>query len=150
MEAGENRRAITVGIFLALGLIIFIVGVFTLGGQSKTFSKNIHISAVFDDVAGLKAGNSVWFSGVKVGTISKISFIGPSQVDVKMNIDESSTQYIHRNAQAHIGSDGLIGNKIIVIDGGSPQAPIVHEGNVLQAEKLLSTDDLLKTFTAEQ
>jgi len=146
METAENKRAITVGIFLALGLIIFIVGIFTLGGQSKTFSKNIHISAVFDDVAGLKAGNSVWFSGVKVGSISKISFIGPSQVNVRMNIDESSTQYIHRNAEAHIGSDGLIGNKIIVIDGGSPQAPVVSEGNVLQAAKLLSTDDMLKTL----
>jgi phospholipid/cholesterol/gamma-HCH transport system substrate-binding protein len=53
MEKADSRRAITVGIFLALGLIIFIVGVFTLGGQSKTFSKSIHISAVFDDVAGL-------------------------------------------------------------------------------------------------
>jgi phospholipid/cholesterol/gamma-HCH transport system substrate-binding protein len=146
MEKAENRRAITVGIFLALGLIIFIVGVFTLGGQSKSFSKSIHISAVFDDVAGLKAGNSVWFSGVKVGSISKISFIGPAQVDVIMRIDESSQQYIHRNAEAHIGSDGLIGNKIIVIDGGSPQAPEISDGNVLQAEKLLSTDDLMKTL----
>src|ERR1700709_1008859 len=105
MDIAENKRAITVGIFLALGLIIFIVGVFTLGGQSKTFTKSIHISAVFDDVAGLKAGNSVWFSGVKVGGISKISFIGPSQVDVTMSIDENSRQYIHRNAQVHIGSD---------------------------------------------
>jgi len=146
MEKADSRRAITVGIFLALGLIIFIVGVFTLGGQSKTFSKSIHISAVFDDVAGLKAGNSVWFSGVKVGTISKISFIGPAQVDVSMRIDESSQQYIHRNAEAQIGSDGLIGNKIIVIDGGSPQAPEVTDGNVLQAAKLLSTDDIMKTL----
>jgi len=146
MESSDNKRAITVGLFLALGLLVFIVGVFTLGSQSKTFSKSIHISAVFDDVAGLKTGNSVWFSGVKVGGISKINFIGPGEVDVTMSIDESSQQYIHRNAQAHIGSDGLIGNKIIVIDGGSPQAPIIHNNDVLQAAKLLSTDDMLKTL----
>jgi phospholipid/cholesterol/gamma-HCH transport system substrate-binding protein len=54
MDAKENRRAIIVGLFLALGLAIFIIGVFTLGGQSKSFAKSIHISAVFDDVAGLK------------------------------------------------------------------------------------------------
>jgi len=146
MDLAENRRAITVGIFLAVGLVIFILGVFVLGGQSKSFAKSIHITAVFDDVAGLKKGNNVWFSGVKVGTISDMHFTGPHQVEVRMSVDENSRQYIHRNAEVHIGSDGLIGNKIIVIDGGSPQAPIVRDNDVLQAAKLTSTDDMLKTL----
>ena len=105
MDLAENRRAITVGIFLAVGLLIFILGVFVLGGQSKSFAKSIHITAVFDDVAGLKKGNNVWFSGVKVGTISDMHFSGPHQVEVKMSVDENSRQYIHRNAEVHIGSD---------------------------------------------
>jgi phospholipid/cholesterol/gamma-HCH transport system substrate-binding protein len=63
-----------------------------------------------------------------------------------MNVDAATQQYIHRNASARISSDGLIGNKIIVIDGGSPQAPIVQDGDVLQAAKLITTDDLLKTL----
>jgi phospholipid/cholesterol/gamma-HCH transport system substrate-binding protein len=146
MDSSENKRAIIVGLFLALALAVFIIGVFTLGSQSKSFSKSIHISAVFDDVSGLKTGNSVWFSGVKVGSISKIRFIGPGQVDVRMSVDESTQQYIHRNAGVRIGSDGLIGNKLIVIDGGSPQAPIVQDNDVLQAEKLTSTDDMMKVL----
>jgi phospholipid/cholesterol/gamma-HCH transport system substrate-binding protein len=146
MDRSENRKAIIVGIFLALGLVVFVVGILTLGGSQKTFSKSIHISAVFDDVAGLKKGNNVWFSGVKVGTISDVRFVGPSQVNVKMSIDETSQQYIHSNAGVHIGSDGLIGNKIIVIDGGSPQAPVIEDGGTLQVEKLPSTDDIMKTL----
>jgi phospholipid/cholesterol/gamma-HCH transport system substrate-binding protein len=146
MASTENRKAITVGLFLAIGLIIFILGVFTLGGQQKSFEKNIHISAVFDDVAGLKKGNDVWFSGVKVGTISSIKFVGISKVDVKMKVDQATQQYIHRNSGVRISSDGLIGNKIIVIDGGSPQAPVVQDNDVLQAEKLVSTDDMFKTL----
>jgi phospholipid/cholesterol/gamma-HCH transport system substrate-binding protein len=146
MAATDNRKAITVGIFLSLGIIIFILGVFTLGGQQKSFAKIIRISAVFDDVSGLKKGNDIWFSGVKVGTISEIKFVGISKVDVKMKIDEKTQQYIHRNSGVRISSDGLIGNKIIVIDGGSPQAPIVQDGDVLQAEKLTSMDDMLKTL----
>lgn len=146
MATTENRKAITVGIFLALGMVIFLLGVFTLGGQQKSFAKTLHISAIFDDVAGLKKGNNIWFSGVKVGTISSIHFTGASKVDVMMNVDQATQQYIHRNAGVRIGSDGLIGNKIIVIDGGSPQAPVVQDGDVLQAEKLLSTDDMLKVL----
>ncbi|MBS1521478.1 MAG: MCE family protein [Bacteroidetes bacterium] len=146
MDATENKKAIIVGIFLALGLIIFIVGVLTLGSAQKTFNKSIHVSATFDDVAGLKKGNNVWFSGVKVGTISDVHFSGPSQVDVRMSIDEASQPYIHHDAGVKISSDGLIGNKIIVIEGGSPKAPVVQDGDVLQTEKVASTDDMLKTL----
>ncbi len=146
MDKSDNKTAITVGIFLAIGLVVFILGVFTLGSQSKSFSKSVGISAVFDDVAGLKSGNKVWFSGVIVGSISKIKFIGAGEVDVEMKIDEGSQPYIHRNAGVHIGSDGLIGNKIIVIDGGTPQAPVIQEGDVLQSEKMTSTDDIMKTL----
>ncbi|CAN5532912.1 MlaD family protein [soil metagenome] len=146
MASTENKKAITVGIFLSLGLVIFVLGIFILGGQQKSFSKSIHLSAIFDDVAGLKKGNNVWFSGVKVGTISSIHFVGVSQVDVKMSVDEATQQYIHRNAGVRISSDGLIGNKIIVIDGGSPRVPAVQDGDVLQAEKITSTDDMLKTL----
>lgn len=146
MDTGENKRAIIVGIFIALGIVIFVVGIFTLGSNQKTFGGGIQISSVFDDVAGLKKGGAVWFSGVKVGTINNIRFKGVSQVDVHMTIDKSLQPYIHRNAGVRISSDGLIGNKIIVIDGGSPQAPPVQDGDVLQAEKLLSTDDITKTL----
>ena len=146
MDKADNKRAIIVGVFLALGLIIFVFGVLTLGGNQKTFVKSIHITAVFDDVQGLKKGNNVWFSGVNIGTISDVSFSGPEQVKVLMKIAASNQPYIHRNANARISSDGLIGNKIIVIDGGSPQAPIVQDGDVLQAAKLPSTDDMMKTL----
>jgi phospholipid/cholesterol/gamma-HCH transport system substrate-binding protein len=146
MDASENRRSITVGIFVLLGVVVFVIGILTLGGQNKSFVKSIHISSIFSDVSGLKKGNNVWFSGVKVGVIKSIRFTGNSQVDVDMSIEASSQQYIHRNAGVRISSDGLIGNKIVVIDGGSPQAPIVQDGDVLQSEKLLSTDDIMKTL----
>ena len=146
MDTGESRRALIVGIFISLGIVIFILGIFTLGSNQKTFGGGIQVSAVFDDVAGLKKGGAVWFSGVKVGTINDIGFKGISQVNVKMTISKSVQDYIHRNAGVHISSDGLIGNKIIVIDGGSPQAPLVQDGDVLQAAKLLSTDDITKTL----
>ena len=146
MAFADNRKAVTVGIFLALALVIFILGVFTLGGQQKSFAKSISISAVFDDVSGLKKGNDVWFSGVKVGTISEVRFVGISQVDVRMRIDQAVQRFIHTNSGVHIGSDGLIGNKIVVIEGGSTDAPVIKNGTFLQAEKLTSTDDMLKTL----
>lgn len=146
MDRDENKRAVLVGIFIAAGLVIFIVGVLAYGNQRKSFSNGVHISAVFNDVNGLMKGNNIWFSGVRVGTISNIRFTGISQVYVSMNIDKSAQQFIHNNAGARISSEGFIGNKLIVIDGGSPDAPVIKDGDQLKAQQLMSTDDIMKTL----
>lgn len=145
-QTKENKKAITVGIFLFVGILIFLLGVFTLGGQRKTFVKSFKLSVIFDDIQGLKVGNNVWFSGVKVGVIKKIEFYGTSQVKVTLNVEEEAHKYIHKNAKASISSDGLIGNKIVVIDGGSPKFPFAEDGDQLAVNTTLSTDDIMKTL----
>jgi phospholipid/cholesterol/gamma-HCH transport system substrate-binding protein len=142
----DNKKAIKVGIFLFLGIIIFLIGVFTLGSQKKAFVKSFKINVIFDDIQGLKVGNNVWFSGVKIGTIKKIQFYGSSQVQVSLSIEEEAHQYIHKNAKASISSDGLIGNKIIVIDGGTPKYPFIEDGDQIVVNPALSTDDMMKTL----
>lgn len=146
MSTDSTKRNITVGIFVLLGIIIFIAGIFVLGGQQKRFTKSIKVIAVFNDVGGLKAGNNVWFSGVKIGTVKRISFYGTAQVEVDMNIEESSQQYIRKDANATISSDGLIGNKIVVITGGTTSHPEVEDGDRLKTVAALSSDQILETL----
>jgi phospholipid/cholesterol/gamma-HCH transport system substrate-binding protein len=146
MKQTSNRRAVTVGIFIFLGLLILIVGVLTLGGQKSTFEKKITIRAIFDDVGGLQTGNNVWFSGVKIGTIKKMTFRGGSQVEVIMNVEKKNQQYIRKNAKAKISSEGFIGNKLVVIYGGSMESPAVEEDDILGVEKAASTDEMLATL----
>ena len=142
----DNRKKITVGIFIAIGILIFLLGIFTLGSQKKTFVKSFTLSVIFNDIQGLKKGNNVWFSGVKIGTIKKIEFFGTSQVKVYLSIEEDVHKYIHKDAGASISADGLIGNKIVVLTGGNPKFPFVEDGDVLKVNTALSTDDIMKTL----
>lgn len=148
MKTPINKRPVIVGIFILLGLAILIITIFTLGGQKKTFVKSITIHAVFNDVSGLLTGGNIWFSGVKVGTVKKISFYGQSQVLVTMSIEKMAEAHIHKGAKARIGSDGLIGNKIIIIYGGEANAPQVGKEEFLLVEKSFSTDDMIATLQA--
>jgi phospholipid/cholesterol/gamma-HCH transport system substrate-binding protein len=150
MSSNPNpqRRAVTVGLFVLIGLIIFVAGILTIGGMRKSFVSKITATSVFDDVNGLQAGNNIWFSGVKVGTVKSIHFKGNSQVEVVMNIEEKSQQYIRKDAKVKISSDGLIGNKIIVITGGSPRAEPIQDGDVLNVEKEDSQQDIMNTLQA--
>ncbi len=142
----KNNRPVIVGIFILIGLTILVVSIFTLGGQKKTFVKSFTIHAIFNDVGGLIKGSNVWFSGVKVGTVKGISFTGNSQVEVTMSIENEVKSHIHKNTFAKIGSDGLIGNKIVIIYGGDSTLPQVEKNDFLVVEKSLSTDDMLATF----
>lgn len=146
MSTESTKRSVVVGIFVLLGILIFVAGVFVLGGQQKRFTKSIRLIALFKDVGGLKAGNNVWFSGVKIGTIKRISFYKNAQVEVDMNIEESSKQYIRKDASATIGSDGLIGNKIVVISGGTTRHPEVEDGDQIRTSEALSSDQIMATL----
>ena len=146
MSTIKNNRPAIVGIFILIGLAILVVTIFTLGGQKKTFVKSFTIHAVFNDVGGLLKGGNVWFSGVKIGTVKKISFHGSAQVEVTMSIEDEAQPHIYKDAMAKIGSDGLIGNKIVVIYGGDSTLPHVVTNDFLHVTTALSTDDMLATL----
>lgn len=146
MKMDSNKRMVTVGVFVLIGSVIFIAAVLTLGGQKKTFEAKSTLRAVFKDVNGLQAGNNVWLSGVKVGTVKKISFTPNSMVEVIMNIQTSDMSLIKKDAQAKIGSEGLIGNKIVVIFGGTAQSSAVAENDLLKTDSGVGTDEMLATL----
>jgi phospholipid/cholesterol/gamma-HCH transport system substrate-binding protein len=146
MREKNNKRAVTVGIFIFVGILIFVAAILTLGGQKNTFEKKISIRAIFDDVGGLQTGNNVWFSGVKIGTVRRMTFRKGSQVEVVLNIERKARQYIRKDAKARISSEGFIGNKLVVLYGGTMEAPPVEENDVLGVEKALSTDEIMATL----
>src|SRR3954471_12815253 len=119
MSNGKNKRAVIVGLFVTIGLLIFLVGIFTLGGQKKAFVPTVRITAVFNDVNGLQKGDNVWFSGVKVGTVKTIDFDGSAKIRVTMQIERKAQEFIRKDAKAKVGAEGFIGNKLIVIYGGT-------------------------------
>ncbi|REA57047.1 MCE family protein [Dyadobacter luteus] len=147
METSARKRSITVGLFVVIGILIFVVGVLTIGSMKKVFATSIAVTSIFHDVNGLKQGNNVWYSGVKIGTVKKIRFLDNSQVEVVMNIEEKSQEFVRKNAKAKISTDGLIGNKIIVIYGGTQKVPAIEDGDQLAVEKIESTEEMLAVLS---
>jgi phospholipid/cholesterol/gamma-HCH transport system substrate-binding protein len=146
MNESPNRRAILVGFFVILGIIFFIGGILMVGNLHETFKNKMEVVALFDDVNGLQKGNNIWFSGVKIGTVSNLHFFGKSQVQVLMKIETKAQQYIRRDAMVKISSDGIIGNKILIIYGGTSTSPEIQEGDTLGVEKTFSTEDMINTL----
>ncbi|PZX11910.1 phospholipid/cholesterol/gamma-HCH transport system substrate-binding protein [Breznakibacter xylanolyticus] len=142
----QNKRSVVVGLFVFLGILFLVAGILMVGNLRSTFKSKMTVVCLFDDVNGLQTGNNVWFSGVKVGTVGKLQFTHHSKVLVFVNIENSAQHYIRKDAKVKISNDGLMGNKIMVIVGGTQHAPVVADGDTLLVQKTFSTDGMLNTF----
>ncbi|WP_134089395.1 MlaD family protein [Olivibacter sp. XZL3] len=142
----DSKKSVIVGLFTLLGIIFFVSAIFVLGGNQKRFTKTISLRTILDNAGGLKAGNNVFFSGVKIGTIKKIKLVENSHVEIDFSIEQKSQDYIRKDAEVRISSEGFIGNKIIVIQGGSPNVAVVEEGDLLQSVKSIDTEEMMATL----
>jgi len=142
MEKKEIAQQIKLGIFVVTGLALFLVAVFFIGSENNIFSRTFTVSAVFRNVEGLKAGDNVWLSGVKIGTVSDVRIVSEGQVVVNLSLKDRQNQFIQTDALASIGSDGLVGSKIVVIRPGKSMETVSDE-DTLNTVSPTDTQDLM-------
>ena len=145
MNESPNKRAVIVGVFVIVGLLFLLAGVLIVGDLRETFNRKMQLVSLFDDISGLQPGNNIWYSGVKIGTVNSLNFHGKSQVEVDMNVALKAKKYIRKDAKVKISSDGLIGNKILVIYGGTDGFAEVEDGDTLSVEKTFTSEDMINT-----
>ncbi len=128
--------------FVAGGIALFLIAVFFIGSASNFFSRTFTVSAVFKNVEGLKEGDKVWLSGVQIGTVKMVRIVVVGEVVVSLSLREKQNEFIRKNATASIGSDGLIGSKIVVIQPGNASASI-EDADTINAVSPADTQELI-------
>ena len=139
----NTTNKIRLGIFIFIGIAILIAGIYFIGEGQQLFRNTFYISGVFRDVAGLQAGNNVRLSGVNVGTVKDVSIISDTSVRVEIIVDEAMRQFIKKDAVAIIGSEGLMGNKVLIINPGTGQKKKIENDDVIQTIQPISIDDIM-------
>ena len=145
MEKTASQK-INLGLFVIIGLLIFVLAVYFIGNKQNMFGKTNHLETVFNNVNGLQLGNSVRYSGISVGTVRGIEMMNDTTIRVDMIIDKSIFSYIKKDAIATIGSDGLVGNMIINIIPGKGNQPSVESGDEIRSFNRIRTEDMLSTL----
>jgi phospholipid/cholesterol/gamma-HCH transport system substrate-binding protein len=142
----SNKRKIILGLFILIGLVLFVVAVFVIGGKQNLFTPTFTLTADFETVSGLQRGSTVRFAGINVGTVDEIEVIGMNNVTVKMTIVSSVKPFIKKDSKVTVISEGLVGNKIVEITSGSLEAASVESGDKLGTIKPISTEDIFKNL----
>jgi phospholipid/cholesterol/gamma-HCH transport system substrate-binding protein len=142
-DAGST---IKLGVFISLGVAVLILGIYFIGEKQQIFKRTFRVSGVFRDVAGLQEGNNVRFSGINVGTVDNIRIASDSSVRVEILIGEGTRQFIKKDAVASIGSEGLMGNKILVITPGTGGQAAIENNDSVGTVQPINLDDLFTSL----
>jgi len=122
----EIARNLRLGFFVIAGLLLLISSLYMVGSKRNLFNSTIKVNVTFHNVNGLMEGNNVRFSGIDVGTVSKIEIASDTIIHVELMIDKSVAKFISSSSVASIGTDGLMWNKLVNILAVELQFPENH------------------------
>lgn len=143
------KRAINnikLGIFALAGLLFLVLLMYMIGKNRNIFGSTYTLKTRFENVQGLVPGNNVRFAGIGAGTVKRIRIINDTSIEVTMIIDEKMKTIIRKDAIASIGTDGLVGNKVVNILPSGEGGPLAEPGDVLPAKRPISTEEILQTL----
>ena len=115
------QKEAAVGLFVLLGAAAFLGGGMFLRNRSL---KSPDVLVRFSNIGNLKDGAPVRISGAPVGRVDGITFEGVGKVRVGIIFTEQVVPA--KNAQASIGSVGMLGDAIVNFDPG--QGPPLAKG----------------------
>ena len=133
------------GMFVTIGLLLFIMAIYFIGKQKNLFGSTFRITSSFKTVSGLEVGNNVRFSGINIGTVDEIQLVNDSTVVVGMVIKDDVREFIKTDAKASIGSDGLMGDKVLTISPGIKSQKIVENNGQIASVNGIEMNDIMKS-----
>jgi len=131
------------GMFVIIGLALFIGTIYFVGKQKNLFGNTFHLKVQFKTVSGLKEGNNVRFSGINIGTVDAIELITDSSVLVDLIIKKAVQKFIKTDAIASIGSDGLMGDKVLTISPGIGSTETVGNNALIASKSAVEMADIM-------
>ena len=146
MDTHTQKFKIRLGLFVAGGLALFVLAIFIIGKQKNLFNPVFKLTSTFYNVSGLQVGNNIRFSGINVGTVDKITIINDSTVRVDMLVKKEVKQFIKSDCEVAIGSEGLIGDRLLIITQGSADASLAKEEAELSSAEPVETDAIMASL----
>jgi phospholipid/cholesterol/gamma-HCH transport system substrate-binding protein len=146
MKTTASQKA-RIGIFTIAGILLLVVGIYIIGKKKNLFGETFHIYGTFNNVGGLQVGNNIRFAGINVGTIDDISIISDTLIRVDMVLQSKVKPFLKTTSFASIGSDGLMGDKLITIAAGENDKVLLGNGGRILTVNPMDFDKSLSKLT---
>lgn len=147
MDKHTEKFKVRLGLFIIGGIALFVLAIFIIGKQQNLFNPVFKLTTTFRNASGLQVGNNVRFTGINVGTVDDIRIVNDSTVRVDMLIKKNVQQFIKSDCEVAIGSEGLIGDRLLVISYGSGDSPMAEDGQELSSKEPVEADAIISSLS---
>lgn len=137
---------VKLGLFVIGGAAFLFILLFMIGKNKNMFGNTYTLKVHVRNAQGLVSGNNVRYAGIQAGTVKSVSIINDSTIEVSMSINKRMKDIIRSNARVSIGTEGLVGNKVVNIVPGTGSAALAGDDELLVANTVFDTDQMLKTL----
>lgn len=131
---GTGGREASVGLFVLLGLISFIVVVFWMTDPATLRGRYMLVTTV-DDAGGVRSGDPVQMQGVNIGRVNGFEMVGQGLIYITLEIE--GEWRIPRGSRTEMGEAGLFGGRTMMIVRGDSN-DFFAEGDTLPGEGAVS------------
>jgi phospholipid/cholesterol/gamma-HCH transport system substrate-binding protein len=131
-------RQFKVGLFIVFGIALTMLAIFLIGDTRRLWEGKTTYRAAFQDVAGLKPGAPVRMGGLDVGSVTNLGHgesLRDTRIFVRMSISKQEITRIRSDSIAQVVNKGLLGDKMVELSVGSPQAPPLEPGSLIPSEE---------------
>ena len=141
-----NKTNLFVGIFVTAAIVLFGVGLFLIGNQNKAFRHHLDFYTDFANVDGISKGAKVRVDGMDGGQVESIQIPGsPAQrFRLKLQVDGHLRGLIRDNSIVTVETDGLVGDKFLLIHDGTAQSPLAAADSTLHSKEPFQMAKLLE------
>ena len=139
----KTSQKIKVGIFTSVTILLLLIGIFLVGRNKNLFTRTIMLYGTFRNVGGLQVGNNIRFVGINVGTVQSIDILSDTTARVAMRVQKKVQPFIKKGAVASIGTDGLMGDKLVTISSGANSNIAVNDGETINTVDPMQFDKIL-------
>ncbi len=141
----KNHNVI-VGVFITAAIVLFGAALFLIGNQHKAFRRHVVFYTNFHNVDGIPKGSTVRVDGIDAGELEAIEIpSSPSQkFRLKMNVDDRLRGLIREDSLVTVETEGLVGDKFLLIQGGTDRASEAAPESTLQGKEPFEIGKLLE------
>jgi phospholipid/cholesterol/gamma-HCH transport system substrate-binding protein len=138
-----------VGVFVLSAVFLFSLGLFLIGNRQKAFAHHVDFFTALNDVNGISSGSKVRVSGFEAGQVTGIEIPDrPSdKFRLRLHVDSKLHLLIRDDSFVTVESEGLVGDKFLMIHQGTDQAPEAASGTTLPAKEPIELSAVIAKAT---
>lgn len=143
-KPSDKKNYLISGIFITILLAVVSVTIFMLDKQNPLFSSRIYLKTEVKNAQNLKEGAAVQLKGIKVGSVTSITFKNLDTLVINLAVNSEYSEWIKKDSYLAFKTQGVLGDKFLEILGGTIESQPVREGDILATNESSQIDHIIE------